>query len=73
MQRPYIHLRKVIVCSDKRLCILGLHQVFHIEERRIQSRVVAAHFVHIQVFVPRLHILAIGLAYYASLASSIIS
>ena len=68
MQRPDIHLRKVIVCGDKRLCILGLHQVFHIEERRIESCVVAAHFVHIQAFVTCLHILAIDLTNDASLS-----
>ena len=72
MQRPDIHFRKVVIGSDKRLCILRLHQVFNVEERRIESCVVTAHFVYIQVFITCLHVLAIDLTNDASLARSVI-
>ena len=73
MERPDIHLRKIVVGSNKRLCILRLHQVFYVEERRGESGVVATHFVHIQVFISRLRVLGIDFTDDAPFAYSEIS
>ena len=72
MQRPDVQLGQVVIGSDRRLSHLRVHQVLHVEEGGVESCVIAAHSVDVEVFITRIHVLAIDLADDTSLARPII-
>ena len=73
MQRPDVQLGQVIIGSDRRLSHLRVHQVLHVEEGGVESGVVAAHSVDVEVLITRIHVLAIDLADDTSLARPVIT